>query len=634
MLILYKDNYKIMNVKAFASYVIIGMSLCFQAYADVNPADTVNVIDESVVTGTRARTLSGFLPQTVSVVNHGQLAQTQRISILPTLDEFVPGMFVTSRAMLGYGVSGGAAGGISIRGLAGGSGQMMVLIDGHPQYQGIFGHPISDSYQTMMTERVEVLRGPASVLYGSNAMGGVINIITRQSLEDGAHTDINLGAGSWGTVQGSVSNRFRSGKFSSVVSGQYSRTDNHRPRMGFEQYGGFLKLAYDFSDHWDAYFDADVTHFNASYPGPVSGPLFDADQWITRSVLTLAVNNRYEKTEGSVSLYHNFGFHKINDGHPADAAPQKNLFRSSDALSGVSAWQSVRFFKGNTTTFGFDFQNIYGKAWNQVIETGEDLDPMTDKTETEFAGYVDFRQDLTEWLTVDAGVRVDHHSVSHTEVVPQGGLAFRILGGELKAMISKGFRRPTIKDMYLFRPANPELEPERLWNYELAWKQSAGNVSYGVNLFYLKGDNIILTQMGESGPKNVNSGAIENYGAEVDLRWRISGNWNLMSNLSALHMENKVVGAPEFKAYLGLNYHTGPFNITAGATQVSNLYTLTGAEPVKENFFLLSLNASYRVLDWLSLWARGDNLLAQEYEINAGYPMPRATFMSGISISF
>ncbi len=105
---------------------------------------------------------------------------------------------------------------------------MMVLIDGHPQYQGIFGHPISDSYQTMMTERVEVLRGPASVLYGSNAMGGVINIITRQSLEDGAHTDINLGAGSWGTVQGSVSNRFRSGKFSSVVSGQYSRTDSER----------------------------------------------------------------------------------------------------------------------------------------------------------------------------------------------------------------------------------------------------------------------------------------------------------------------------------------------------------------------------------------------------------------------
>ena len=78
---------------------------------------------------------------------------------------------------------------------------MLVLIDGHPQYQGIYGHPIADSYQTLMAERVEVLRGPASVLYGSNAMGGVLNIVTRSMHEDGVKTHINLGAGSYGTVQ-------------------------------------------------------------------------------------------------------------------------------------------------------------------------------------------------------------------------------------------------------------------------------------------------------------------------------------------------------------------------------------------------------------------------------------------------
>ena len=75
------------------------------------------------------------------------------------------------------------------------------MIDGHPQYNGIYGHPISDSYQTMMADRVEVLRGPASVLYGSNAMGGVLNIVTRSMHHDGIRTSINLGAGSYGTVQ-------------------------------------------------------------------------------------------------------------------------------------------------------------------------------------------------------------------------------------------------------------------------------------------------------------------------------------------------------------------------------------------------------------------------------------------------
>ena len=613
-----------------------GLFVCvFTANAASAVQDTTtNYLDEAVVTGTRAKTLSGFLPQTISVVNHNELASTQRLNVLPTLDELVPGIFVTSRAMLGYGVSTGAAGGISVRGLSGGSGQMMVLIDGHPQYQGIFGHPISDSYQTLMTERVEVLRGPASVLYGSNAMGGVVNIITRKSLEEGVHTDLNLGAGSYGTFQGVLSNRVRKGRTSGVVSGQYARSDNHRPRMGFEQYGGYAKVGYEFSDNWSAYGDVDITHFNASYPGATSAPLFDADQWITRGVASVAVENHYDRTDGALSLYYNFGDHKINDGHAEGAAPQTTWFRSNDALAGLSAWQSFGLFAGNTTTLGFDLQSIYGKAWNQEIASGKDLDPMVDKTETEVAGYIDFRQDVASWLTADFGLRVDNHSQSGMELVPQGGLAFRLGKGELKAMVSKGFRRPTIREMFLFRPANADLEPERIMNYELAWKAPAGeNVTYGLNVFYLKGDNMIQTQMVDGKPLNVNTGPVENYGAELDLHWRISNNWNLVTNGSWLHMENPVVAAPEITAYCGLQYHNSRLQVSAGGREVGNLYTAVGANPQKESFFLLSLNASYQLTDWLGIWARGDNLLNQEYQINAGYPMPGINFMAGLSLS-
>lgn len=63
------------------------------------------------------------------------------------------------------------------------------------------GHPIADAYSTMTTEKVEVLRTPASVLYGSNAMGGVVNIITRQSKEDGVRTRLKAGGDSYGTVE-------------------------------------------------------------------------------------------------------------------------------------------------------------------------------------------------------------------------------------------------------------------------------------------------------------------------------------------------------------------------------------------------------------------------------------------------
>lgn len=152
-------------------------------------------IDEVVVTGTRNATDVRHLSQTVSVVNREKIEQTMRPSLLPVLTENVPGLFTTSRGVMGYGVSGGAAGGISLRGLSGGSARLMVLIDGHPQYAGIFGHPIADAYQSLLADKVEVLRGPASVLYGSNAMGGVINIVTRRMHEDGIKTSLHTGYG-------------------------------------------------------------------------------------------------------------------------------------------------------------------------------------------------------------------------------------------------------------------------------------------------------------------------------------------------------------------------------------------------------------------------------------------------------
>ena len=148
------------------------------------------MFDEFVVTGVRDETALRHLPMTVSVVSRQTLEESGEVSVLPVLNAQVPGFFSASRGVMGYGVSSGAAGQMSIRGI-GGPAQaglpttgVLVLIDGNPQYMGLMGHPIADAYSTMTTEKVEVLRTPASVLYGSNAMGGVVNIITRQSKED------------------------------------------------------------------------------------------------------------------------------------------------------------------------------------------------------------------------------------------------------------------------------------------------------------------------------------------------------------------------------------------------------------------------------------------------------------------
>ena len=620
-------------MKKIVSLTIVALTVLV---ARAQTADSVSLA-EVVVTGTRNATDVRHLPMTVTVIQREALTEQHQTSILPTVMQQVPGLFVTSRSMIGYGVSTGAAGSINLRGISGGTGQLMVLIDGHPQYQGIYGHPLSDSYQTMMAERVEVLRGPASVLYGSNAMGGVINIVTRRPVShSGMSTQANLGVGSYGTIQAEASNQLRSGKFSSTVAAQYGRTDNHRPHMGFEQYGGFLKLGYDINENWSASLSGNVTHWNASNPGATTQLKLENDQWITRGEVSVALTNNYGWTNGALSAYSNFGRHKINDGYDEGKSPQKSLFRSNDALTGISWYQSVNLFEGNRITAGVDYQHIYGRAYYTSRETGEEMPPSLQTTRqhlNEIAGYVDFRQDILPWLTVDAGLRLDHHSVSGTEWIPQGGIVVRpVNDGELKAMVSKGFRNPTMKDMFLYKPANEELEPERMMSYELSWKHRVMEscLTYGINLFLIKADNIIQTVA----MKNINTGKLLNKGIEAELSYRINNNWSVNTNHSYLHMNNPVVAAPQYKGYLGVNWNCCKWSATAGLQQICGLYTVVGENAEKESFTLLNATVGYQMLKCLGLWVKGENLLAQRYEVIKGYPMPRATFMAGVNITF
>lgn len=623
------------------------MVLCILAVTAVNAAELNDTIKghempDVVVTGTRNRTDVRHLSQTVSVVGRDVIERSLQPSLLPVLTEQVPGLFTTSRGIMGFGVSDGAAGGISLRGLSGGNARMMVLIDGHPQYAGIFGHPISDSYQSLLADKVEVLRGPASVLYGSNAMGGVVNIVTRKMHADGVRTHLRAGYGSYNTLETELTNSIRHKRFSSVVSGSYNRTDGHRDDMDFEQYGGYAKVAYDFSDNWNVYADINVTHFNASYPGPAGEPLVDGDQRITRGVTSLALNNDYGHTSGALSFFYNWGNHWINDGYTPSQGEtsQDGRFNSRDNMMGVSLYQSTSFFAGNRITAGFDWFRYGGKAWTDYVAgpnacTRRDL---VDKYENELAGYVDFRQNISHWLTLNAGVRVDHHSRVGTEWIPQGGVALHLPHDmELKAPATKGFRYPILREMYMFPPQNPDLKPESLWNYELAFSQMLldGRLNYGVNIFYIDGKNLIMTLPNPNGTGrlNQNSGQIDNVGTELQAAYRIDRSCSVDANYSYLHMKNPVIAAPEHKLYAGVVFTQQKWTVSTGVQYVAGLYTSVNPDR-QEHFVLWNLRGQFNVNRWLGLWARGENLLAQRYEINAGYPMPKATVMAGITLNF
>lgn len=626
----------------FTGCLISAVSLQAQTGKDSTKVARSYAINEVVVTGTRSETDVRHLPMTVSVVGRPQLEASQQTSVLPVLNSQVPGFFSTSRGVMGYGVATGASGQMSLRGI-GGPAQaglpttgLLVLIDGHPQYMGLMGHPIADAYQTMMAERVEVLRGPASVLYGSNAMGGVINIVTRKMQEDGIRTNINIGAGSYGSIQTEATNRIRKGRFSSTVTASYNRTDGHRADMAFEQYGGYAKLGYDFTDNWKVWGDVNVTRFNATNPGSVMKPYIDNDQRITRGMTSFALENYYEKTSGALSFFYNWGDHWINDGYQPGGEPLQYRFNSNDQMLGVSWYQSVQLFQGNRLTVGADYFHFGGEAWNQFFDGHRET--SANKSLNEVAGYVDFRQDIAAWLTLDAGARVDYHSQTGTEFIPQVGLAFHLPeNAEIKAMASKGFRNPTIREMYMFPPQNPDLKPEKLWNYELSFSQRLmdNRLSYGLNVFYINGENLIirLPNPNGSGMLNQNSGEIENWGAEANVGYQFNPVWSVMANYSWLHMENPVLASPEHKLYGGVNFRKGRWSASTGIQYVKGLYTDLDAA-TKENFVLWDMQGSFKATNYLSFYVCGENLLAQRYEINAGYPMPKATFMGGVNINF
>lgn len=601
----------------FTGCLISAVSLQAQTGKDSTKVARSYAINEVVVTGTRSETDVRHLPMTVSVVGRPQLEASQQTSVLPVLNSQVPGFFSTSRGVMGYGVATGASGQMSLRGI-GGPAQaglpttgLLVLIDGHPQYMGLMGHPIADAYQTMMAERVEVLRGPASVLYGSNAMGGVINIVTRKMQEDGIRTNINIGAGSYGSIQTEATNRIRKGRFSSTVTASYNRTDGHRADMAFEQYGGYAKLGYDFTDNWKVWGDVNVTRFNATNPGSVMKPYIDNDQRITRGMTSFALENYYEKTSGALSFFYNWGDHWINDGYQPGGEPLQYRFNSNDQMLGVSWYQSVQLFQGNRLTVGADYFHFGGEAWNQFFDGHRET--SANKSLNEVAGYVDFRQDIAAWLTLDAGARVDYHSQTGTEFIPQVGLAFHLPeNAEIKAMASKGFRNPTIREMYMFPPQNPDLKPEKLWNYELSFSQRLmdNRLSYGLNVFYINGENLIirLPNPNGSGMLNQNSGEIENWGAEANVGYQFNPVWSVMANYSWLHMENPVLASPEHKLYGGVNFRKGRWSASTGIQYVKGLYTDLDAA-TKENFVLWDMQGSFKATNYLSFYVRGENVM-------------------------
>jgi iron complex outermembrane receptor protein len=587
--------------------------------AELSKTDTIN-LEEVVVTGSPVRVNRNFIPMAVSVVNIQQQVADDESALLPVLSGRVPGLFVTERGITGFGVSSGAAGQITMRGIGGNpTTGVLILIDGHPQFMGIFGHPLADSYVASDVDRVEVIRGPASILYGSNAMGGVINIITRKQTQDGFHGNGRLMVGSYNTQKYMAAAGFRKKGLTAFASVNHDQTDGHRPNSDFSITNGYAKLGYVLNNHIRTGADFSIAAFNATDPGPdtvnaVAGQSID----ITRGYWSAFLENEYEKFSGSAKLYYNFGEHTISDG-----------FHSTDKNYGITVYETLRLFNGNNLTIGADHANYGGKAENEKAAV---VFADTTVYETGIYGFV--QQTLFQKLTLNAGIRLQYHKVTGKEWVPSGGLAYQATKTTaIKLNISKGFRSPTIRELFLWNH-NPDLAPERIMNYEAGISQVFFQRKLVIDLtgFYVTGDNLIV-----SGAMGMlyNTGSLENRGIEIGINATPVPDLSLNASYSYIAMQNPVYATPRNQLYISGNYKFNKFSIMAGLHVVDGLDTDASASVnTNETYILTNTRLNYMPFKFIGFFITGENLLDQSYETNHYYTMPGITVFGGMLCKF
>ncbi|MDE6301831.1 MAG: TonB-dependent receptor [Muribaculaceae bacterium] len=608
------------------------------ASLSATPLDEDTLHLKEVLVTAPAKTNVMLTPLDVSVVTSTVIEKSTESSLMPVIQHNVPGVFVTERGFAGYGVSNGAAGSMSIRGV-GDNNRVLFLIDGQPQWAGLFGHSLPDIYVSNGVERVEVVKGPSSLLYGSGAMAGSVNIITRHHTEDGVSGRARAMFGSFTTQKFDVSTGFKKGKLSGVAAGQVNRSNGNREGSEFWLANEYLHMQYSASGHWNVGTNVEMTQTKSNNPGTLQSPLLSMWTRMDRGMASVFANDRYGIANGGAQAWISWGKHLIDDGYAPGGTPRSYLFNSTDYNMGFTVFQTVNPWQMADISAGIDFQHWGGHSWNTDKADPSQRTSDFHQGENEVAGYVMMQQGFfSDRLSVNAGVRLQHGSQYGNVWVPQAGVIYHpAAAADIKFSYGKGFRSPNLRELYMYGMANSDLRPEYMYNYELAYNQHllSGRLMLGAALYFIDGKDQILMIPVDGRNRWMNVGKFHNKGFELQGAYTINSLWNIQANYAYLHTDNNSVIAPKNTLNAELNYTPGPLSFTLSSNTVWSLQNgnPTGATA---SYSLLNLRASYTMglRMPLTYLVKLDNITNRHYDVIYGRPMPGITIMGGVEFKF
>ncbi len=492
------------------------------------PVPTVfaaNLEEPIVVTATRTAQTTNASLASVTVISRKDIERQQARSIQDLL-RGVPGVSIANKGGPGKNTS------VFMRGTE--SDHVLVMIDGIKVGSASSGTTAFQNIPIDQIERIEIVRGPRSSLYGSEAIGGVIQIFTRKGDGSGGFKpSFSFGAGSYGTTNGSIglSGSNQQGWFN--LSGSEVRTNgfnsctgkpspggagcftNEPDKDGYRNISGSARAGYRFNNGLNI--EANFLHSDGITK-------FDGN-FVNKSKLIQQViggTARYSLTDmWQVSLI--AGRSREDSDNFKNDAFQSRFNTRRDT---ISLQNDLTFNKNNLATIGIDYQNDH-------------INSTTDFAETSRNNWAVFGQHQTNIAKHDMqfSLRHDKNEQFGSRVTGGAGWGYPISDKvRLTANFGSAYKAPTFNELFFPNFGNANLRPEESRSYELGANGKVSWANWSLNLYETRVDNLIAFDASIRAPSNIGQARIR--GLEAIVNTQIKG-WQLNGNLTFLNPENR-----------------------------------------------------------------------------------------------
>ncbi|MFC1501375.1 TonB-dependent receptor [Elusimicrobiota bacterium] len=558
-----------------------------------------------IKSGTKTEKDIKKLPNSASLIDSNDIEMSNARAVTDVLEN-LPGIFIKKTSALGRAD-------VNIRGIGDKGRQIGVFIDGRPDKMGIFGCSVTQSLPMNNIEKMEIIRGPESVLYGSEAFGGVVNIVTKRAKEK-LEGSFKASAGTYN----SQNYRFQLGskinKLDYYISADKSSTDGHIENSGYNANDLSGQIGYKLSEKSDLSISG--KNFNGIKYEPVPSASFSWNDY-DRGSLDVTYTKTCSGSKSFIKGYRSFGEHEFSDG-----------WHSKDYTNGLMLHSMMNILRSNELSMGLDYRYQWGKVLGGAPVLGE-------YNKYEYGMYVNDEHTFFDKMTIVGGLRYNHDEYAGDITVPKVGIVYNTLQKTIiRGIVSQGFRAPQINDLYLFSSANSDLKSEKIWNHEVGIKHE---ISKATNIdiagYVMKGEDMIEIRSG----KKQNIGEFEFRGFETSFNTKINNRMSGSINYSFLDPGEKTSGRPGDQIGVELKYDNDKIDGIIYGEYVGSYYANDNSANKIDDYIVLNTKLIYNLSKDLDIFAEVNNILNEQYEIlndNGLYKMPGAALNIGVKHNF